>query len=213
MPTPRSTAAPVTTLRTRILDEALAILDEQGIAGVTVRAVAARSECSTIGVYTHFGGKEGLVEALLLEGFADFEAAVAVVDRDGADGPGSGVDRLRRGAHAYRDWARANRPRYLLMFSPGPPAPVVRAEVRSQGGRSRSAHEERVRLAIELGDLRPGEVGAVAAAVWAHVHGWVMLELTGTLDAGPEHDAREAFDDYVRALLDGLAPQGSGPRR
>lgn len=189
-----------------MLREALAIVDAEGVAALTVRAVAARSDCSTIGVYTHFGGKDGLVEAVLLEGWEAFEAAVSAVDTVAPTSPGDGIARLVAGAHAYRDWALANRPRYLLMFSPTAPAPPPSAGSVREGARSLTAHEERVRAAVEVGDLVAADVRALADAVWAHVHGWVMLELTG-LVAAPG-DPRAAFDAYARALFAGLATPG-----
>lgn len=190
-----------------MLDAALALLGSGGVEAVTVRAVAAGAGCSTIGVYTHFGDKAGLVEALLVDGFDAFSAAVAVVDRGGSDG----VERLVAGSHAYRDWALANRPLYLLMFSPAPPAPAVRREVLEHGGLSRADHEARVRRAVELGELRSGDLGWLADATWAHVHGWVMLELTGPMSGEDPAPRRAAFDGYARALLAGLAPPSAGP--
>lgn len=193
-------------LRTRILHEALHILDTEGFAALTVRAVAARSGCSTIGVYTHFGGKDGLVAQILTDAWAAFETAVAVVDHGPSDRPGTGVERLVDGAHAYRAWALENRARYLLMFSPGSAAREARELTRGGGEAARLAHQARVRRALELGDLRPADLGLLTASTWAHAHGWVMLELTEVF-ATPADPAvaRATFDAYVRALYAGLA--------
>jgi AcrR family transcriptional regulator len=62
--------------RARILDAALRLLADEGHAALTVRRVATEAGCSTIGVYTWFGGKDGLIDALWTEGFASFAAAL-----------------------------------------------------------------------------------------------------------------------------------------
>ena len=56
--------------RAQILAAALAILGEEDQHALTVRRVAARAGCSTIGVYTWFGSKDGLVDAILAEGLS-----------------------------------------------------------------------------------------------------------------------------------------------
>ena len=45
-------------------------------AALTVRNVAAAAGCSTTGVYTYFGGKDGLVDAIFVDGFEKFDAAL-----------------------------------------------------------------------------------------------------------------------------------------
>ena len=56
--------------RQRILDAAHAVFAESGLAGLSVRAIAARAGLSTIGVYSHFKGKCGILLALYADGFA-----------------------------------------------------------------------------------------------------------------------------------------------
>ena len=51
-------------LRSRIHAAAEALLEEEGIDGVQVREVAERAGTSTMGVYSRFGGKAGLLDSL-----------------------------------------------------------------------------------------------------------------------------------------------------
>ena len=76
-------------------------------AALTVRNVASEAGCSTTGIYTYFGGKNGLVEAIFVEGFESFDAATA---------PFMEVDDLAGGCRAYREWALANPTQYMVMF-------------------------------------------------------------------------------------------------
>src|SRR4051812_28581588 len=55
--------------RETLLDAALRLLEERGPGALRVRDVAAAAEQSTMGVYTHFGSKQGLLEELYLHGF------------------------------------------------------------------------------------------------------------------------------------------------
>src|ERR1700741_2206584 len=58
------------TLRQGMLDAASRLLVEEGAAALTVRKVAEAVNCSTTLLYSIFGGKDGLSNALYLEGFA-----------------------------------------------------------------------------------------------------------------------------------------------
>src|SRR5260370_1676077 len=54
-----------------------AVLIRDGPGGVTVRAVAAQAGIAPMGVYNRLGGKDGLVDALLIRGFDRLRAALA----------------------------------------------------------------------------------------------------------------------------------------
>jgi AcrR family transcriptional regulator len=61
--------------RQRLLDAAAELFAERGIDGSSVDAIAERAERTSGAVYDHFGGKEGLLFALL-EGWVDDVAVV-----------------------------------------------------------------------------------------------------------------------------------------
>jgi len=48
----------------KILDAASALFLEGGAAALSVRAIAAQANISTIGIYSHFKGKQGILDAL-----------------------------------------------------------------------------------------------------------------------------------------------------
>ena len=50
--------------RERYLDAALSVLFDRGVTALTVRGVAEAAGASTISVYTRFGGRSGLLDAL-----------------------------------------------------------------------------------------------------------------------------------------------------
>src|SRR3954467_13282778 len=45
------------------------LLSKEGASGLSVRRIAAAAGCSTMGLYSRFGGKDGVVDELYAEGF------------------------------------------------------------------------------------------------------------------------------------------------
>jgi AcrR family transcriptional regulator len=62
--------------RDRIFSAAKAVLDRDGIAGLTVRKVASRAGVSPMAMYRHFADKDTLLNALVEDGFAAWEKIV-----------------------------------------------------------------------------------------------------------------------------------------
>ncbi len=152
--------------RDRILASAVEVLQQEGAPALTVRRVAAGAGCSTTGVYTWFGGKEGLVDALFVEGFTSFDHALVEAGSDLVD--------LGR---AYRRWALDHPTSYLVMFGRAVPDYEPSEEAMLTAGRSFD------RLVDAVGEAHPSSDPAAARRrafhLWATVHGYVMLELQG----------------------------------
>jgi len=66
----------------RIFDAARAILDSEGIAGLSVRKVATRAGVSTMAMYRHFADKDALLNALMDDGLAAWEKVVRAIRVD-----------------------------------------------------------------------------------------------------------------------------------
>ena len=166
---------------------------------MTVRSVAAAAGCSTTGVYTWFGGKNGLVEAIFVDGFERFGAAVRVAG-DAAPGP----ERVRARALAYRTWALANPTHYTVMFGHAVPdfEPSPAASLAAQ--RTFTDLVVSVTAAIDHGDLA-GEPFEIAHHLWAGIHGYVSLEIAG-MGLTPEPERPAAFVAGVERLLRGCRP-------
>lgn len=164
-----------------------------------MRGVASRSGCSTIGVYTHFGDRTGLVEAVLLAAWDGFDETVS-----GADHLSDPVERLVASALAYREWAVAHPALYPVMFTPGL---VDRPAVARRGEASLAAHRERIGAVVASGRFTGVDAEVLAAATWTQVHGWVLAELMGAVplaDAELATSAPEQLEAAVRALLAGF---------
>src|SRR4051812_24918244 len=106
----RAVPSPTTT-RDTLLDAALRLLEERGPGALRIRDVAAAAEQSTMGVYTHFGSKQGLLEQLYLHGFRRLEERLS-----GVAAGGRAREELLAFALAYRAFALDNEALYGLMF-------------------------------------------------------------------------------------------------
>lgn len=170
--------------RQRILEAAVAILAAKGQGGLTVRAVATASGFSTTGVYTWFGGKDGLLEAIYSDGFTSFRAHIAAADSD----PDPRA-RLVRSAELYWQWALANPTHYLLMFAgvPGLFSPSAEAVANAQ-----LAYDDLVWRIEAFTSADPDES---AHHFWSTLHGYTMLQL-----AGPAIDPQLGFERYQRGV-------------
>lgn len=182
-------------IETSLLRAADAVLRRDGLAGVTVRAVAAEAGVAPMGVYSRFGSKDGLVDALLIRAIGDFRSAVAGVPEADPE------ERLKAAGRRFRAWALDNRQHYDAIF-------LARIGLGSDevAEASMLAFGEllaRVEYAMAAGVLREADVTEVAQQIWDAVHGAVALELHSlvlTTDAGATYE--RLLDTIVR----GLAP-------
>ena len=194
-------SASVTDTRERILQAAVKVLAARGQAALTVRAVAQEVGASTTGIYTWFGSKEGLLEAIYVDGFRRFHAFVGRPTAEGLatpDGARAGIERM---AHRYWEWALANPTHYVLMFAGVPTHFVPSAAAGAEAASGFGDLVARVR-AVMSPDAPEDDVVLAAYRVWATVHGYVMLRV-----ARPGEDdalATDRFRDGVRMVLASL---------
>lgn len=176
-----------------MIDAASRILADEGPAGLSVRRVANEVGASTMGVYTHFHDKDGLVDAVLAEGFARFSAALAAVRE--AD-PWAHLRALGR---AYRGFARANPSFYKLLFGRAAPERPLPAD---SSRAFDSLIQAITRVMAEL-DRPARMIEPLAFDVWAAVHGMVSLELAGAAGDADGDAAYEHLLDFIVAGLRG----------
>jgi len=169
-----------------------------------LRSVAAAAGCSTTGVYTWFGGKNGLVEALFVEGFERFGSALLTGQHEQ-----SPVAEVRALAHRYRAWALDSPTHYQIMFGGLVPdfRPSEAASVFSLT--TFDILVDAVRVAIDAGEFADDDPAAVAFHLWAGIHGYVELELAqrcGIVPIAPDR----LFDRGLELFLSGV--RAGGPR-
>src|SRR4051812_30023656 len=168
-------ASPSTTRET-LLDAALRLLVERGPGALRIRDVAAAADQSTMGVYTHFGSKQGLLEQLYLHGFRRLENRLNSVPSDGQS-----RQELLAFALAYRAFALDNDALYGLMFERATPDFVPSDASRLAGLATFEM------LATRVAEWRPNFTSPAADAhlIWATLHGLVTIELMHMRWGGP----------------------------
>ncbi|MBD0860401.1 TetR/AcrR family transcriptional regulator [Gordonia sp. zg691] len=187
-PRTRTSAAEV---RSALLTAGRTILERDGESGLTVRAVAAEAKVAPMGVYNHFDGRDGLLDALVTDAFVEFGRAVAATDDDP-------VARLRNSGRAYREFAMSNPVIYGLMFSahctPEPEAAINAFAVLV----------DVIRYGQVAGVIMAGDPSDLAVQAWSAVHGAVSLELAGTHP--PQVDAPQSYEKVLDFVARGFAP-------
>jgi AcrR family transcriptional regulator len=193
----RAVPSPATTRET-LLETALRLLEERGPGALRVRDLAAAAGQSTMGVYHHFGSKQGLLEQLYLHGFD------RLADRlNSAPSGGRGRGELLEFALAYRGFALDNEALYGLMFERATPDFIPSDASRLAG---LSTFEM---LATRVAEWKPDTTDPAADAhlVWAAMHGLVSIELMhrrwgGPLVAHLRGDPEQNFARAIGSLLD-----------
>jgi AcrR family transcriptional regulator len=174
-----------------------AVLVREGPAGVTVRAVAAEAGVAPMGVYNRFGGKDGLVNALLIIGFDRLRAAIESGDEADMFG------RFLACGLRYRQFALANPHFYAIMFEDAIPHEHESEEVETHAKAAFGALVRQVELAAAARTIDAPDPMEVAQRIWSGVHGAVALELKG-LVLTP--DPLATYEGLLRMMFRGLAP-------
>ncbi|WP_086660937.1 TetR/AcrR family transcriptional regulator [Lentzea kentuckyensis] len=163
-------------LRRRLLERAGELLSTEGPGAVSLRKIATDVNTSTTAVYSLFGGKPALLEALYDEAFHRFGtnlAAVPVTDDPAEDLVQIGL--------AYRRSALADPQFYSVLYSKvvEPTKAMSRA-----AGRTFAPVIDTVRRAVERKVFVDEEPEQIAMSMWGIAHGLVSLELNGNLPPG-----------------------------
>ena len=198
------------TVRTELIEAAIRLLADQGTEALVLRRVASAAHVSTMCVYSRFGDKVGLLNAVYSAGFERLALAMGTVE-DRRDP----LRRIIELGHAYRRFAVANPALYSLMFERlagfDPPA-QLRSDVLES---TFSTVFDAVTEAMEQ-ELILAESPLVAAyTLWTAAHGAVSLELThaarrplsGWLIDSPDAGG-DVFHQALATTLRGLAPTG-----
>jgi AcrR family transcriptional regulator len=198
-------------LRDALLKAAETVLERDGLAGLTLRAVAREAGVSHAAPTHHFGDLTGLVSELAAIGFRQFNAAMVAA---GAAGGPSLMEKAMARAKAYVAYAQAHPGMYGLMFRterldmtrPSLHEAASASFAGLAGAIGASRHEQISEEALTL------EQAAAIARAWSLVHGFTMLlldhRLTDILHRLPKGtDAAMLLDAMLRSTV-GRPPGG-----
>jgi AcrR family transcriptional regulator len=161
-----------------------------------VRAVAAEAGIAPMSVYNRFGGKDGLVDALLIIGFDRLHAVMDSGDERDM------LARLRACGLRYREFALANPHLYAIMFEDAIPHERKSPEAHEHAFAAFGALIRQVELAAAAGTIVAPDPTETAQQIWSAVHGAVALELKG-LFLTP--DPAATYRAFLGTIFRGLA--------
>lgn len=175
-------------LRNGLLEAARAILEEESLSALTLRAVARRAGVSHAAPYRHFPNHEALLVELSIEGFDELREAIA----ESAKAPGSEPDKIANIGSAYMRFV-AQRPALARLMFGGQlpnrdqfPALGLKADAIGQ----------------EIGAALHDE--GLGLAVWGAVHGLAMLVLENVIDLGQRRSGLHVLPTRSEIILRSL---------
>jgi AcrR family transcriptional regulator len=172
-------------LRAACLRAAMELLEDDGAAGLSVRAVARRAGVSPGAPYRHYADRDALVSAVAAEGYRELAGYLSAAHPS----PSTPED-LAAVAVAYVQFALEHRALFRTMFSDpcdGDSSERVAAT---------TAIAEYVGALVRRA-FHGVDPDALSTALWAVVHGLAFLYLDGKLDTSTP----QAVADRVRAAV------------
>jgi AcrR family transcriptional regulator len=196
------------TRRAQILDAAMTVFLQHGYAGATVELVVRRARASKATIYSFFGGKEGLFDALIderaeriLAGFPDFDRATVNVRAA-----------LRHIGQRYLEvvMSREAIALYRLLVAEGPRYPkLVRGVYRIGQDRVLASLAKALRSWAARGRIRAVDPDRIATQFLAVVRGELHLRaMAGLLPEDLDEAIERGVDGAVETFWRALKPAG-----
>jgi len=184
MPKAPATPEVVEAVRERILNEALAIINTEGYANLSMRKLARRLGFTAKTIYNYYSNKDELYLMVLIKGFSDLVQEFRAVCQSSADP----LEKLSAAMHAYVRWGIGNKHYYNIMFSMDTP------KYRDyRGTPMEEVAEKQNRIALELPEIGTAILKEVAGKIhsiseeeipyrlmqlWTTLHGVVSLSIS-----------------------------------
>ena len=188
-------------LREALVEGALAILRDEGLEALTLRAVARHAGVSQAAPYRHFADRRALVAAVAERGFERMQQTM-LQQMQGSQGRGG----LKMVAVAYVQFGLANPAQYRVMFGPEVAITNDLPTLRETGRGVLGFVAEGIRQLQGAGLVGNGDPWKMAVAIWAALHGLVMLTLDGQT-SGIAPDVDDLVDEVTRIVMFGMAPR------
>jgi AcrR family transcriptional regulator len=170
------------------------LAEAEGWEAVTTRRLAEQVEYSQPVLYSHFAGKDAIMAAVAVEGFAELAAELRAA-RTSADGPHQALANV---AGAYTAFAQRRPALYDAMFNQAVSLPFATPEAPA------ALHAGFAELRQVVRPIAGGQhEDLLAEVLWSGLHGLVTLMRGGRLPPG-DHERRLAL------LVDRFSPNGAG---
>jgi AcrR family transcriptional regulator len=182
-----------------LLEAAAELLEQEGPDALSIRRIAATAGVAPMGVYNHFTSKSGIIEALFIQGFARLGEAMLTLAAIGDP-----RQALLEAGRRYRALALAHPSAYQLMFLRAVPGFEPSDHAKEVAGEAFEGLVAAVVRAIDAGVIAGESAEVLAQIIWASIHGFVALELSGI---GFIEDQDAGAQLLCATVLDGLRPR------
>jgi AcrR family transcriptional regulator len=186
--------------RTRLLRVAREIIEKDGLAAVTLRAVGAAAGVSRGAPYRHFTDKSDLLAAVAAQALQTLAATVDGAARDTTNP----VTRIDQALRAYVDMALRSPELYSFTFSTD--LRVAQSVDLHEAGLGAYGALHRLVIGANRSNLPPD---FVTSALWATMHGSVMLVLAGHTEPDQHLDDPLSVIKLAASALLGIDPSGT----
>ncbi len=179
-------------LKNALISAGIACLEQDGLAALSLRAIAARAGVSHTAPKNHFGSLRGLLTAIATEAWHRHTAAMRGQLPDHAPAR----DRLIAMADGYVGFATANPALYQLMLSP------LHCDLTSDDYRTAARASYAVLSEVAADLIRDGlapmtDQRQLETILWSLVHGYAALAQSGMLGGPPGSGAVPKITDLL----------------
>jgi len=193
-------------LRARILHASVALIEEEGLAKLSMREVARRAGVTHQAPYHHFADREAILGEIAEEGFRMLADCLEQADPKSGRTPEAMIERITAVGSAYVHFACRHPAHFRIMFRPE----LVDLEncpgAKAEGENAFTIVQRLIHEAVEAGIPAAPSEGAFFALYWSIGHGLACLLLDGPLAAKMPDVARDAqiamVVDAMRAQLE-----------
>lgn len=161
-------------LREALIDAGVVLLAQHGPAGLTLRKCAALAGVSHAAPAHHFAGLAGLLAAIAARGFTMFSQVMLAKAEQAPEEPRARLEAICIG---YYDFASANPALFDLMFRQIWSIAAEDAELAAAGAVAYGVLADAC-VPFIAADAEPG---VVETQVWALIHGYAALAMSGKL--------------------------------
>lgn len=163
--------------REHVVAAAMALADEDGAAGVTMRAIAARLDVVAMSLYNHVAGREDILDGMVDAVFGEIDLPTSITDWKEA---------MRERAASSRAALRRH------------PWAVGLMDARSQPGPATLRHHDAVLGTLRAGGFSVAMAAHAFSAIDSYLYGFVLQELSLPFANRAELD--EVAGDIQRAM-------------
>ena len=182
----------------KILHAASALFVSAGVGALSVRSIAQKAGLSTIGIYSHFKGKQGIVDALFIDACEKLHLTI-----NAAQGNNS-TDKVIDACERIVLFSESHRAHYQLIFD-NTECHTVMSDEASQA--YQKLNDSLVTLAAMLPKKMPSEskASALGTQIWALIHGFISLSSVNKIphaaDGNWQDKAVQAVRLHVYAIV------------